>query len=85
MVSDMGDKLESFRGAKYWVWCFAHIINLVAQTLTCLFDVKGKGGPSDKELQVLAEGLEIEEALTRVESYRKGVRSAGADDNEEVG
>jgi hypothetical protein len=70
MINELKDLLENFSGAENRTRCFAHIINLIAQTIIRQFDVpKTKVGESvDKamlELQALATDIDVEEALTQ--------------------
>ncbi len=94
MIDNMEFDLADFEGMLYWVRCFDHVVNLVAKTFTCLFDVKEKseGGTSDgekdskkakenKRFRDLCAGLEKEEMLARMETYKN--LGAESDDNEE--
>jgi hypothetical protein len=78
MIDELEDRLETFSGAPNQTRCFAHILNLIAQTIIRQFDVpKAKGGglvdnsEAVKGLQVLAEDIEIEELLTRANNTYK--------------
>jgi hypothetical protein len=76
MIDKLGDRLETFAGAQNRTRCFAHIINLIAQTVIRQFDIpKTKGGglvdEAMKELRVLAEDIDIEELLTRANNTHK--------------
>ena len=70
MIDKLADLLENFPGDPNRAHCFNHVIALVAQKMTCQFDVP-KGGVDaaldevEKELRNLAEGIDIEEMLTK--------------------
>src|ERR1019366_6761683 len=64
--------LENFSGAPNRTRCFAHIINLIAQTVIRQFDIpkaRDDGGfvneATVKELRVLATDIDVEELLTQ--------------------
>ena len=70
MIDELEERLATFSGAPNRTRCFAHVVNLIAQTIIRQFDVpKAKeGGVADeaaKGLQKLAEDIDIEELLTR--------------------
>jgi hypothetical protein len=77
MIDELEDLVEGFSGAPNRTRCFAHIINLIAQTVIRQFDIPkennreviGEGGSLDeaavRELQNLATNIEVEELLTR--------------------
>ena len=70
MIDKLADLLENFPGDPNHARCFNHVIALVAQKMTRQFDVP-KGGvdaaldEAEKELRNLAEGIDIEEMLTK--------------------
>ena len=70
MIDKLADLLENFPGDPNRTRCFNHVIALVAQKMTRQFDVP-KGGvdaaldEAEKELRNLAEGIDIEEMLTK--------------------
>ena len=70
MIDKLADLLENFPGDPNRARCFNHVIALVAQKMTRQFDVP-KGGvdaaldEAEKELRNLAEGIDIEEMLTK--------------------
>ena len=70
MIDKLVDLLENFPGDPNRAHCFNHVITLVAQKMTRQFDVP-KGGvdaaldEAEKELRNLAEGIDIEEMLTK--------------------
>ena len=70
MIDKLADLLENFPGDPNRARCFNHVIALVAQKMTRQFDVH-KGGVDaaldevEKELRNLAEGIDIEEMLTK--------------------
>ena len=70
MIDKLADLLENFPGDLNCARCFNHVIALVAQKMTRQFDVP-KGGvdaaldEAEKELRNLAEGIDIEEMLTK--------------------
>ena len=73
MIDKLADLLENFPGDPNRARCFNHVIALVAQKMTRQFDVP-KGGvdaaldEAEKELRNLAEGIDIEEMLTKSRS-----------------
>lgn len=76
MINELDELLENFSGAESQTRCFAHIINLIAQTIIRQFDIpKAKeGGLVDQavnELQVLATDIDIEELLTQANNAYK--------------
>ena len=70
MIDKLADLLENFPGDPNRARCFNHVIALIAQKMTRQFDVP-KGGvdaaldEAEKELRNLAEGIDIEEMLTK--------------------
>ena len=70
MIDKLADLLENYPGDPNRARCFNHVIALVAQKMTRQFDVL-KGGvdaaldEAEKELRNLAEGIDIEEMLTK--------------------
>ena len=70
MIDKLLDLLENFPGDPNHARCFNCVIALVVQKTTCQFDVP-KGGVDaaldevEKELRNLAEGIDIEEMLTK--------------------
>jgi hypothetical protein len=73
MIEVLEGLLENFDGQASWTRCFAHILNLVAKTTIKQFDVpKGKADEAldaaEKELRDLAEGVDVEEIMTRAET-----------------
>jgi hypothetical protein len=76
MIDELEGCLEKFSGVESRTRCFAHIVNLIAQTIIRQFDIpKAKeGGLVDgamKELRVLATDIDIEELLTRANNASK--------------
>lgn len=72
MIDELANLLDTYAGAASRTRCFAHIINLVAKTAIRQFDTpKGKAdaalAEAEQELRELAEGLDLEEVLTRAE------------------
>ena len=70
MIDKLGDILENFAGDPNRARCFNHVIALVAKKMTRQFDVpKGEADAAldeaEKELRNLAEGIDIEEMLTK--------------------
>ena len=82
MIDKLADLLENFPGDPNRARCFNHVIALVAQKMTRQFDVP-KGGvdaaldEAEKELRNLAEGIDIEEMLT------KSMQDADEDEDDE--
>ena len=76
MIDELEERLATFSGAPNQTCCFAHVVNLIVQTIIRQFDVpKAKeGGVADeaaKGLQKLAEDIDIEELLTRANTTYK--------------
>lgn len=76
MIDELDTLLEKFSGVESRTRCFAHIVNLIAQTVIRQFDVpKAKDGvlvdEAMKELRVLATDIDIEELLTRANAAGK--------------
>ena len=42
MVDELSELIPSFDGQVNWIWCFDHIVNLVAKRLLQLFESKGR-------------------------------------------
>jgi hypothetical protein len=70
MIDKLADLLENFPRDPNRARCFNHVVALVAQKMVRQFDVP-KGGvdaaldEAEKELRNLAEGIDIEEMLTK--------------------
>ena len=70
MIDKLVDLSENLPGDPNCAHCFNHVITLVVQKMTHQFDVP-KGGVDaaldevEKELRNLAEGIDIEEMLTK--------------------
>lgn len=78
MIKHLSTLVDNFPGAPNQTRCFTHILNLVAKTILCQFDVAKNSGPVDselddatKELVVLARELDL------------GPNDGGVDDEEE--
>jgi hypothetical protein len=72
MVEALADLIKSFPGQPNRTRCFGHIVNLTVKTVLLPFDApKGKievtMDRAEKELRELAEGVDIEDLMTRVE------------------
>jgi hypothetical protein len=92
MIDDLEDLVKGFSGAPNRTRCFAHIINLIAQTIIRQFDIpKDKdGGSADdgrfvdeaavRELETLATNVDVEELLTRA-SNSHGDSDADSEDD----
>ena len=78
MIDELETSIESFGGSETRTRCFDHIINLVARTMIKQFDVHHKLDEAAKELQDLAQGEDIEEAVTLAE------RDTEADEDDEM-
>ena len=68
MIVELADKIKSFPGAENCVWCFNHVVALVAKSSIHQFDVpKGQADAvldeAEKALRDLAEGVDIEEEM----------------------
>jgi hypothetical protein len=77
MIVELMDLIRNFPGEANRTRCFAHIINLVAKSLLKQFDAPKKNSDgalddSEKALQELAEGLDLEELETRLEVQMDG-------------
>lgn len=77
MIDELKDQVLEFDGHSTHAWCFLHMINLVAKSLVCEFNVdkKGRAGEHtgsmdedterlEQELWTLTEGIELEELST---------------------
>lgn len=67
MIAELARRLPNFSVVNH-TRCFLHITNLVAQSIVKQFDVKkvdadGQLNAAELELQEVADGLELEEAL----------------------
>ncbi|KIM71997.1 hypothetical protein PILCRDRAFT_82276 [Piloderma croceum F 1598] len=85
MINKLSDLIKLFPGGANCVWCFNHIIALVAKSAICQFDVpKGQAdaalNEAERELRDLAEGIDIEDEMMQGEW-----EIPGDDDNEENG
>ena len=72
MIDKLVNLLPNFPGAPNRTRCFLHIVNLIAKQLLKQFDVPGKNANTvldkvERELQELADGLDMEELVTREE------------------
>src|ERR1700683_1787135 len=72
MVTELAKLLHDFPGEANHTCCFAHIVNLIAKSLIRQFDVPKKQADKElstgeKELQELAQDLELDEVQTRLE------------------
>jgi predicted CopG family antitoxin len=84
MVDALKDRLEIFPGASNCTRCFDHIVNLVAKSVICQFDIpKTKGNESFddvlRELMVTAKDLDEEEL-----AMREGEESDDESDDDNV-
>jgi len=71
MIDELLKLIHNFPGASNCAWCFNHVVALITIRVVCQFDIS-KGGDnwdseSEQELQELAEGLDIEDAMTQRE------------------
>src|SRR5260221_12827361 len=68
MIKHLSMLVESFPSTPNQTCCFTHILNLVAKSILCQFDVAKKASPDDseqlddatKELAMLAGELELD-------------------------
>jgi hypothetical protein len=72
MIDELLALINDFPGAPNRTRCFNHVIALVAARLVWQFDVSTEGDMetmdvAERELQELAEGIDIEETLTQRE------------------
>jgi hypothetical protein len=68
----MTEKLDKFPGATNQVRCFNYVVNIVAQNITCQFDVPKVSADAalaaaKQALQDLALGIDIEEAQVQAQ------------------
>ena len=85
MIEVLPDHIPGFPGAANHTRCFNHIVALVAVRIVRQFDVasgenKEAMDEAEQELQDLAEGLDIEEAVTQRE--REAADDEDDEDNE---
>lgn len=82
MVDEMEILIDGFTGSANRTRCFAHIANLIAKAILRPFDVgKGNKGAEAFEdadataaaLRELADGLDVEEAITSAERASESV------------
>ena len=71
MIDELLKLIRNFPGASNCAQCFNHVVALIAIRVVRQFDIP-KGGDnwdseSEQELQELAEGLDIEDAMTQRE------------------
>jgi phage terminase small subunit len=66
MIEHLSTLIENFPGPANQMRCFTHILNLVAKSILCQFDVakKSEGAPDDsndavRELAALAQELDL--------------------------
>jgi hypothetical protein len=88
MTNELENLLPEFSGAVSRTRCFAHIVNLVAKTVICQFDMPnamGKALADDVliELRGLADGIEAEELITRASESKEDDDDDDDDDNVE--
>jgi hypothetical protein len=85
MIDSLADLIDVFPGATNRTRCFAHVINLVAKTITRQFDVPGKKNnntltTAQEELALLADGIDCEEIISQAE---KDNEDGVEDDNDD--
>ncbi|TFY61175.1 hypothetical protein EVG20_g7153 [Dentipellis fragilis] len=78
MTDELVELVDSFSGQVARMRCFAHVVNLVAKSLLCQFDVlKAKADAeltnAERELQQLAEDLNLEDLQTQREKAAAAV------------
>src|ERR1700722_10294959 len=76
MVTELAKLLRDFPGEANRTRCFAHIVNLIAKSLLSQFDVPKKQADeelsaAEKELQKLAQDLELDKVQTRLERTKQ--------------
>jgi hypothetical protein len=74
MIDELSTSLPIFPGEKHCIWCFNHIINLMAKSLLKLFDVLKKSASSTEDatkeaLRGLAGNLDLEELQTQLGEF----------------
>ena len=63
MIQELETLTPEFAGFASHTWCFLHIVNLVAKSMLCQFDVKKVTIKRDSEMAALAGELAEEEAI----------------------
>jgi len=89
MINKLGEILENFAGDPNHTHCFNHVVTLIVKKMTHQFDVpKGEAdvvlNEAEKELRNLAEGIDIEEMLTR-SMQDVGIEDKDDEENKEDG
>lgn len=77
MVDDLADRLPEYPGKEHRTRCFAHVVNLVEKSLLNQFEPPKKSkddavDATERDLLVLAEGLEHEDIDTRLTEAEGG-------------
>lgn len=87
MIDEIPNIIETFPGDENRARCFNHVVALVAKSTVCQFDVpKGLADAAldeaERELQELAEGIDIEDKQTQDEWEGPDNESGEGDDVE---
>ena len=82
MIDELESSIESFSGSETRSRCFDHIINLVAKTMIKQFDIHYEFDGAEMELQDLAKGEDIEEAVTLAERDAEGCEDDETDEKD---
>jgi hypothetical protein len=67
MILLVADQIETFPGEANMTRCFLHVVNLVAKTLICVFDIPATTkkteelDEAEKVLRELAKNIEVED------------------------
>ncbi len=77
MVDNLADRLLEYPSEEHHTWCFAHVVNLIAKSLLNQFEPPKKSkdnavDATERDLLVLAEGLEHEDIDTRLAEAEGG-------------
>jgi hypothetical protein len=84
MINELPDLLQRFSGASSHTRCFNHVVALVAIRVVRQFDVptgnSDEGTEAEQELRDLAEGLDVEDAVT----HREHEVDDDEEDDEEI-
>ena len=85
MVQELARLTDGLAGLATHTWCFLHVINLVAKSLLCQFDVKRKEGDSMVDLgaEILHE-MDLEDlADLMIEADEDDLDAADAGDGDD--
>jgi len=88
MINHLATHIDTFPGATNQTWCFTHILNLIAKSVLCQFEVpKAKGGnilnDAAKELAAIFDDLEDEDEDGPSNTNDTGDDSGESDDHDD--